>query len=63
MTKRLHLYWLHFLRYSTMIDLYTAKQSEHLREIAWCRLRIADLDRQIDNLEINASIPADQAGT
>lgn len=52
MKDRLYLLWLHFLRYGAMIDLYTAKQAEHVSEIAWSRLRIADLERQIDNLEI-----------
>lgn len=52
MTDRLRLLWLHFLRYGAIIDLYTAKQAEHVNEIAWSRLRIADLDRQIDRLEI-----------
>ena len=52
MKDRLYLLWLHFLRYGAMIDLYTAKQAEHINEIAFSRLRIADLDRQIDNLEM-----------
>jgi len=53
MTDHLRLYWLYFLRYANVIDLYSAKQSGNTNELAWCRLKISDLDRQIDNLSMS----------
>jgi len=52
MNDRLRLYWLYFLRYGSVIDMYNAKQSGNMNEKAWCTLRISDLDRQIDTLRL-----------
>lgn len=48
----LYSYWLEFLRYANLIDLHGAKLSGNNDVAAWCRLRISDLDRQIDNFRI-----------
>ncbi len=48
----LYSYWLEFLRYANFIDLHGAKLSGNNDVAAWCRLRISDLDRQIDNFRI-----------
>lgn len=48
----LYSYWLEFLRYANFIDLHAAKFSGNNDVAAWCRLRISDLDRQIDNFRI-----------
>ena len=48
----LYSYWLEFLRYANFIDLHGAKMSGNNDVAAWCRLRISDLDRQIDNFRI-----------
>lgn len=48
----LYSYWLEFLRYANFIDLHGAKMSGNNDVAAWCRLRISDLDRQIDNSRI-----------
>lgn len=48
----LYSYWLEFLRYANAIDLHGAKLSGNNDVAAWCRLRISDLDRQIDNFRI-----------
>lgn len=50
---RLSLLWLRFLRYANTIDLHAAQRSGNVDELAWCRLRISGLDREIDNLEIS----------
>ncbi len=44
--------WLHFLRYANWIDLVGARISGNHNVLAWCRMRISDLDRQIDELSI-----------
>lgn len=51
MTK-LYILWLQFLRYANAIDLHGARLSGNLEAMTWNRIRIAELDRQIDNLGI-----------
>ena len=50
--SRPYILWLRFLRYANAIDLHAARRAGNLNEIAWCRLRISDIDRQIDGLSI-----------
>lgn len=51
--NRLYRLWLQFLRYANAIELHGARQAGNHDAMAWCRLRISELDRQIDNLEIS----------
>ena len=44
--------WLEFLRYANAVDLHGAKASGNHEVMAWCRLRISDLDRQLDKLRL-----------
>ena len=50
--SRLFLLWLEFLRFMNAIDLQAAQKSGNIEAVAWSRIRIADLDRQIDNIRI-----------
>ena len=54
MKARLYLLWLRFLRYANTIDLDAAKRAGNEAEKMWCRNRISNLDRQIDNVRICA---------
>lgn len=47
---RLYRYWLTFLRYANAIDLHSAKASGNHDVAAWCRLRISQIDNEIDIL-------------
>ena len=53
LASRLYKWWLIFLRYANTIDLHAARLSGNTNELVWCRLRISDLDRQIDNISIS----------
>lgn len=50
--NRLYRYWLSFLRYANIIDLHGATASGNLNEVAWCRLRISQIDNEIDILRV-----------
>ena len=54
--NRLYLLWLQFLRYANAIELHGARQAGNMEAVAWCRIRIADLDRQIDNVTLGIGI-------
>lgn len=51
--SRLFLLWLEFLRFMNAIDLQAAQKSGNIEAVAWSRIRIADLDRQIDHMRIS----------
>lgn len=51
--NRLYRLWLQFLRYANAIELHGARQAGNMDAVAWCRIRIADLDQQIHKMEIN----------
>ena len=53
MKTRLYWLWLHFLRYANTIDHDAAKRSGNAVEKMWCGNRIAQLDQQIHQMEIN----------
>ena len=50
--NRLYRYWLIFLRYANAIDLHSAKASGNHDVAAWCRLRISQIDNEIDILRM-----------
>lgn len=52
MAARIYMAWLQFLRFANAVDLHGAQRSGNLEAVAWTRIRIADLDRQIDQLSI-----------
>ncbi len=49
----LYRWWLIFLRYGITIDLDAAKRSGNEDVKMWCRNRISQLDKQIDNIAIS----------
>ena len=49
---RIRYYWLNFLRLWHVIDLLGAKQSGNWPMVSDCRMRIAEIDQQLDKLEI-----------
>jgi len=53
---RLYLFWLHFLRYAEWIELAGAKQSGNLNAVAFGRVRISQLDQQIDQISLSCAI-------
>jgi hypothetical protein len=50
--NRLLLIWLEILRFTIVVDLQAAQKSGNIDAVAWSRIRIADLDRQIDHMRI-----------
>jgi hypothetical protein len=54
MKNYLYLLWLRYLRYANTIDLDAAKRAGNEDVKMWCRNRISNLDRQIDNARICA---------
>lgn len=52
MTARLMRWWYEFLRLWEVIDLDAARKVENWEVVTDCRLRIATLDRKIENLEV-----------
>lgn len=51
--NRLFLLWLEFLRFMNAVDLQAAQKSGNIEAVAWSRIRIADLDKQIDHMRIS----------
>ncbi len=45
--------WLHFLRYANWIEMVGARYAGNFVSAAWQSARIADLDKQIDELSIS----------
>ena len=52
MSARLMRWWYEFLRLWEVIDLEAARKVENWEVVTDCRLRIATLDRKIENLEV-----------